>query len=326
MTKLINPHDRFFKATWTRKTIAEPFFARYLPAEIIALLDLSSLRPSSTSFVNPVLGEHQADVLYEITTRSGGPALIYGLLEHKSAPSEATGLQLYGYLGDIWQQARKQGHPFPLPPIIAIVLYHGTILWSGGETFQTLIDTPEPLTGFTPHFRYLVCDLNQQDLDKVKDQAWLAIALQVLKYIHRDELNERLPDIIALFNQLWVEGDETMGFLQTVLRYLGEAARQLDDTDFWNAIKQNLPTHIGEQAMTTIAEIWQQKGEQRGEQRGKQLGEQLARRDDLRKLLAKRFGELPETIILKLSQADEQQLTHWFDRALDANNLDEVFS
>lgn len=326
MTALNNPHDRFFKATWTRKAIAAPFFARYLPTEISTLLDLSTLRPSPTSFVNPILGEHQADVLYEITTRSGTPALIYGLLEHKSTPSEATGLQLYGYLGDIWQQARKQGHPFPLPPIIAIVLYHGTTPWSGGETFQKLINTPEPLTGFTPHFRYLVCDLNQQHLDVLKDQAWLAIALQVLKYIHRDELNERLPDIIALFNQLWAEGDEAMSFLQTVLRYLGEAAGQLDDTDFWHAIKQNLPTHIGEQVMTTIAETWRQKGEQLGKQLGEQLGKQLARRDDLRKLLNKRFGELPETIILKLSQADEQQLTSWFDRALDADNLDEVFS
>lgn len=59
------------------------------------------------------------------------------------------------------------------------------------------------------------------------------------------------------------------------------------------------------------------EGEQKGEQRGKT--EMLIR------LLALRFGNLPPAVQVKINAAPNTQIEAWFDRAVDAPTLDEVF-
>ncbi|MCA9995251.1 MAG: Rpn family recombination-promoting nuclease/putative transposase [Anaerolineales bacterium] len=44
MRKLTNPHDKFFKETFTRLETARDFFANYLPAPVTAVLDLLTLQ------------------------------------------------------------------------------------------------------------------------------------------------------------------------------------------------------------------------------------------------------------------------------------------
>jgi len=44
MREINNPHDKFFKETWTQPGVACAFLQEYLPVEVTALLDLSRLR------------------------------------------------------------------------------------------------------------------------------------------------------------------------------------------------------------------------------------------------------------------------------------------
>jgi flagellar biosynthesis/type III secretory pathway protein FliH len=64
-----------------------------------------------------------------------------------------------------------------------------------------------------------------------------------------------------------------------------------------------------------------QEGKQEGLQEGKQQGEMLA----LQRLLAKRFGVIPVEIVALISQAPLEDIERWFDRAIDAKALPEVF-
>jgi hypothetical protein len=63
------------------------------------------------------------------------------------------------------------------------------------------------------------------------------------------------------------------------------------------------------------------EGKQEGLQEGKQQGEILA----LQRLLAKRFGVIPMETVTLISQAPLEDIERWFDRAIDAKALPDVF-
>jgi hypothetical protein len=54
---------------------------------------------------------------------------------------------------------------------------------------------------------------------------------------------------------------------------------------------------------------------------GVQLGEALA----LQKLLSKRFGAMPSEILTKIASASQEQIEAWFDQAIDAKSVVDVF-
>jgi hypothetical protein len=45
----------------------------------------------------------------------------------------------------------------------------------------------------------------------------------------------------------------------------------------------------------------------------------------LQKLLAKRFGTIPLDITARIANASLDQIEHWFDKAIDADTLTDVF-
>ena len=52
-----------------------------------------------------------------------------------------------------------------------------------------------------------------------------------------------------------------------------------------------------------------------------QQGEALA----LQRLLCKRFGTLPAAISARIAAASVEEIESWFDQAIDARQLDDVF-
>ena len=64
------------------------------------------------------------------------------------------------------------------------------------------------------------------------------------------------------------------------------------------------------------------KGRQAGKQEGRQEGEVLA----LQKLLAKRFDAIPANITALIANASVQDIESWFDQAIDAQRLSDIFT
>ena len=71
------------------------------------------------------------------------------------------------------------------------------------------------------------------------------------------------------------------------------------------------------QYVTSVERI----GIKKGLQQGLQQGEVRV----LRRLLTRRFGELPAWTEAKLQEAVPEQLEDWSERVLDAGTLEEVF-
>ena len=69
------------------------------------------------------------------------------------------------------------------------------------------------------------------------------------------------------------------------------------------------------------AHAYEARGEARGEAKGKAEGEMLL----LQKLLTKRFGAIPAPITAQIASASLQDIERWFDLAIDANRLSDIF-
>ena len=321
---LNNPHDTFFRAAFARPEVATPFFQHYLPPDALAHLDLNTLGLEKDSFIDEHLREHRADLLFSVTGRAGQPVLIYLLLEHKSYQDRWTAFQMLGYVLRIL--GPHAGDSKRLPAVLSLVIYHGETVWSAPTTVEDLTDAPAELAALVPRFGFQLCDLSQAQLDGLRERAALAMVLQVLKFIRSDELNERLPEILALFHELHGRREQKLAFLEIILRYLAAAAGQLDERTVRAALRKALLPYVEEKVMPTIAESWLAQGEARGEARGEIKGELKQARHKLRLLLTQRFGTLPPQTDQRIADADLETLDRWFASALSATDLATVFS
>jgi predicted transposase YdaD len=66
-----------------------------------------------------------------VRLRSGRPAFLYLLFEHKSRPDRFARLQLLRYTVELWDEWHR-GHPRALlPPVLPVVFYHGNTRLEG---------------------------------------------------------------------------------------------------------------------------------------------------------------------------------------------------
>jgi flagellar biosynthesis/type III secretory pathway protein FliH len=126
------------------------------------------------------------------------------------------------------------------------------------------------------------------------------------------------PDLRRMFS-LWIRA--------TLMRKqnYGILLPQVDDLQ---EIKVMLADKLEQWALAYIAEgelkgkqEGIQEGKREGKREGKQEGEMLA----LQRLLSKRFGAIPADITRLISNAPVEAIERWFDQAIDAQKLSDIF-
>ncbi len=225
-TKYFNPHDKFFKQSFSHLDLAAEFMRWYLPPDVAAALDLSRLRLEKDSFVDPKLREHFSDLLFEVGLVGDGAAFVCLLLEHKSKPDEWVALQLLRYMTPAWQAMHERGLE-KLPLIIPVVIYHGAERWRVDEHFSALLNMehlPEALRQYALDFKYYLCDLSKFKDGEVIAQAGLPATLQLMKHIFMSDLKPQLPQIFDTFVKQ-VSPTEAAERLRTMVLYVHETGR-----------------------------------------------------------------------------------------------------
>ena len=321
MGEIAHPHDKFLKALMDQPGVAGAFLRERLPKVIAELLAPGEPELVDGSFVDPELRASQTDRLYRVRSRTGRPAFIYCLVEHKSAPARRIALQLLVYLTRIW--AGLDDGESLLPPIVPLVLYHGETEWRVPRFFANLLDAEDSMRPFLLDFPYVLVDLGAIPDAELSSHRTLRAGLAGLKYALRQ--GQQLEALEAIFRLL---KDLSPEFRRTEFIYMIATYRWIDRADLRRALRKAMPER--EDEMLSIAaqewkEEWKAEGRAEGKAEGKAEGRIEGRAQALLRILSRRFGEVPPERQREIEMADLATLDAWIDRAIDASSLHAVF-
>ncbi len=317
-----NPHDAYFKWLMGISSNADRFIRERLPADVAALIAPGSPTPLAASFVDARLGEHLTDLLFGIRLMGGSDALVHVLFEHKSASNALTRLQLWRYMGRIWEWWQRNGPSTTKPPlIIPIVVHHGAAPWLHSTSFAELFGAvPPALRAYVPSFEHVLVDLAAIEDDELSSDPRLRAALLVLKRI-------QWPDLASHVEALLIEIlvlDELA--LRTVLDYI---AGKLGSEPLIAAMEQIAPHGEGvrmNEFMEFLKKRYGDEAKAAGWAAGRAEGRVEAKAETLVRLLTRRFGPLPEDARSRIESADPAILDRWLDRVIDAPDLASVLA
>jgi predicted transposase/invertase (TIGR01784 family) len=276
---------------FTRPDVAREFLAHYLPAHLVAALDLATLELVEGSFVDAELRQHLSDLIFRERLRSGGQTFIYILFEHKSEADRWVAWQVLRYLMRLWEEEQAQGVE-KLTPILPIVFYHGRRRWRFGTNFGELIEFAgfEELREYVPEFRCYLYDLTQYGDAQLVGSPLLRFGLLLMKYIFRQrELAARLEEFLTVYRPLY--SGSRWDFLFVGLKYLASVVPRLPRERLQAAVATVFRPEEGV-IMQTIAETWVEEGKQLGLQQGHQQGRQEEAAAFALRLLHKHLGPL----------------------------------
>jgi predicted transposase/invertase (TIGR01784 family) len=153
---LFNPHDKFFKESFSRKDIAQSFLQEYLPSDLCNQFNFKSLEIIKDTYIDKELTEHFSDIVYRIKIL-GKSTFIYLLFEHKSYRDNLIGFQLLRNMVKIWEQYLKQHKKSKMLPIIVpMVIYQGRKTWSGTHLMRRLFYKIKGTSEYIPDFQVLL--------------------------------------------------------------------------------------------------------------------------------------------------------------------------
>ncbi len=313
MADLPRPHDALFRALLCDPERARDFLRDHLPNDIAGQLADTLPEIIEGSFVDEALAGSQSDLLLKVRLATGRDAFAYVLAEHKSTPDPGLPLQLASYMVRIWKRHGRTSKT-GLPPIIPLVVYHGTDRWSVPDGLAEMVATDNAALTFLPGERYILRNLRQLEIHALSRNAGLRagfIAMRQEALAHLAEMAESLPEGSDLRRQV----------LEYVLRVynveLSELRRRLHD-----AGHNELEALVG-----TIAETLFEQGEARGLLKGKAEGKAETTAGILTRLLEKRFGPLPGDIRARIAASGVEQAETWLDAVInDAPDLATIFA
>jgi len=155
---VVNSHDRFFKALFSKKEDASEFIAKTFPKELSEQIDFQSLEIDKTEYIDSKLRTNYSDIVYNCKFGKSTHIKISLLFEHKSYPEAFPHLQLMGYMLKIWRMQIKQKQNITL--VIPIIFYHGKKKWKKKTFDEYFGEIDERLLNYIPRFDYQFVDIS----------------------------------------------------------------------------------------------------------------------------------------------------------------------
>ena len=315
----MNKHDASYRLLFNNPDMVRGLFQGIIQAPWLQALDWQGLQASPTDYITDKLRQRQGDRVWRIPRRDGQDLFLLLMLEHQSGNDHHMALRMLTYCGLLYEsllQRESWPQKRALPVVLPLVLYSGAARWSATTQVAGLIDAAPPgLQQYQPQLRYLLVD------EGALVQAGQLPADNLTALLFRLEHNRGIEDVQNLMQTIY---NRTQGPQHRELRrafvswtrhvLLPRALPEVDIPDVGNLleIKDMLTEH---------SRSWTHQWKQEGRQEGRQEGEAIL----LQRLLARKFGPLPEAIQQRLKTASSAQLETWSLNILDAVVLDDVF-
>lgn len=123
MTRIHQPHDKYFKANLKYKRVAIDFLKTYLEPELFSKIDINSLQLTEKSFILPRLREIHSDVIYKCVLNNS-LAYLFFLLEHQSTADSLMAFRFSHAIDTLSHEHLKQGYK-KIPVVLPFCIYHG---------------------------------------------------------------------------------------------------------------------------------------------------------------------------------------------------------
>jgi predicted transposase/invertase (TIGR01784 family) len=306
---LAHRHDAFFKQFMSRPELARTFLREHLPPQIAQLLAPELPEQVPGSYVDEELAQHHSDLVFRVHLKSGDTAVAYILIEHKSSPDRATRLQLLRYIVRILTEWDAENDALPLPVVVPLVAHQGPQGWTCSAEFTDLFgDVPQALRPYLVSFRHALVDLAAIEDGALSADIRLAAYLNAMKYAQRADLPEHLQIILA--------PELTDADMIAILHYLNTGPVAVGSQRIQAALKPLNPNRR-EEIMGHFSEEFVKQGRAEGEARGEA--------NALVRLLEKRFGGISRSLRDRIFASDIVTIKAWFDRAIEARELQSVF-
>ncbi len=211
-----------------------------------------------------------------------------------------------------------------MPPVLPVVLYNGESSWTAATDISQLIqEIPGGLSRYRPCLQYLLLAEQNYSDNELQELNNLVAALFRLENSHSPE--HLLEVVINLLH--WLSGSKQdslrRAFTVWFSRVLFPARFEAGNQPVMEELKE-VKTMLAERVKEWNRESME-RGMERGMQRGMQKGMQKGALQLLTRQLEKKFGDLPQELVLQLNQADEEQVLQWSERILTADTLGDIF-
>ncbi|AGX86639.1 Rpn family recombination-promoting nuclease/putative transposase [Candidatus Symbiobacter mobilis] len=326
---MASEHDSGYKFLFSNREMVRDLILGFVPDTWLRSLDYDTLEKVPGSYISDDFRQRADDVVWRVQV-GGQWVYLYLLIEFQSSVDRYMALRMLVYLGLLYQDLVRRGEVLPdgrLPPALPIVLYNGTARWTAANNISELIPpVPGLVEKFKPKFQYLLIDQNDYTDNTLAPLNNLVAAVFRLEQLASPEALQPLiaslqewladePDLRRMF-AIWIRAT-----LMRKKRYQIELP-QIDDLQ---EIRVMLSERLEEWAKGYEAKgmlLGIEQGIEQGMERGKREGEASI----LHKLLTKRFGPVPETLMAHIDAASLEQIEAWIDGVLDAPNLESLFA
>lgn len=219
MSQINNPHDKFFKESFSRLEVVQNFIEETLPLKLKSKISLQNLVLSNDSFIDIALEEHLADLVYK-TTFEGQEVLVTLLFEHKSYTDSFPHWQLLRYMSNIWQQEQKQKQNPSL--VISIIIHHSDSTWKKAPMQSYFGELKASLLPFLPEFDYVLVSLNDfSDKQITKFQnAFFRTAALLMKHSRDEEKKLLAIESIIVDCLRTIDAMQDTEYMDTVILYM----------------------------------------------------------------------------------------------------------
>jgi predicted transposase YdaD len=332
--KVASPHDRLFKTSMSDIRVARDFFERHLDPEILAIIDLNSLKLNPNTYIDKELELTASDVLYE-TTIAGSTALLYTLIEHQSTVDHMMPFRLWEYqIAIIREYLKKDPRPHnnkKIPLIFPIVFYAGKEHWNASMDLKNLIEAPCDLIEKVLYAPAPLIDMSLISDEELMHQAWSGALAYFLKNSRKKrDILLTVEYSLGLLRSL--EALDGYDYVYSLLNYIVERGDTQDPMAFVKLIEEGLSHEVGDEMMNLLQrfknegrQLGRQEGMQEGMQLGNQTGVHTGESRFLVMILTNRFHHVSPFYMEKIKTASPETLLMWGQVALEAKSIEEVF-
>jgi predicted transposase/invertase (TIGR01784 family) len=239
--------------------VAVDLFKNLLPKDILAKIDLNSLKPEKTSFIDNIIGKKEVDALFSVKFGSD-TGYLYLLTEHQSTVDKDMAFRIMKYRIMIMEH-HKAIHPEDkyLAPVYPMIIYNGSSNYSASVDFFDLFRDKQLAKDLFINPVQLV------DLPKVSDEEILNFTVAnllmfMLKHIHDEDI---FSSILKIADYLEDAANRNFLYIESIFRYIVNKGQTGNKQELVKLFTSITPDDKRE-AIMTIAEQFIQEGLEKG--------------------------------------------------------------